>query len=177
MDAMNHQVASPQTNQLDLSNAAFKFYGDDADIDNPFVPNMVRVRAGTGFFGRGYPISPDLAYVLVLPSALIALDLSSIASLLNNVYFPVYLAPRYSILDVFSTLTNSQESEVIRCAAPFLSPVFERDASSLSSYTHRQAIRRKSLGFAPSGIELLQRTRTSSRDLEYAEPLRRSLNK
>ena len=47
MDAMNHIAASPTTNQVDLSNAAFEQHGDDADIDNPFVPNMVTVRGGT----------------------------------------------------------------------------------------------------------------------------------
>ena len=64
-----------------------------------------------------------------------------------------------------------------RYCHPFLSPVFERNVAQIGDYNLRKAIRRKSLGFTATGIELLQRTHTSSRDLEYAEPLRRSLNK
>ena len=56
-------------------------------------------------------------------------------------------------------------------------PVFERDVAQIGDYYLRKAMRRKSLGFTVTGIELLQRTHADSRDLEYAEPLRRSLNK
>jgi len=55
--------------------------------------------------------------------------------------------------------------------------VFERDPSQIAEYTIPKAIARNSLGRTASGVELLQRTRTSSRDFEYAEPLRRSLQK
>lgn len=54
--AMNHILASPTTNQVDLSRADFEQHGSDADIDNPFVPNMIGLIGGVGHFGRGFAI-------------------------------------------------------------------------------------------------------------------------
>ena len=68
MDAMNHILASPQTNQLDLSRADFEQYGNESDIDNPFVPNMITVRGGIGILGRGYPVSSGQSYALLMPT-------------------------------------------------------------------------------------------------------------
>jgi hypothetical protein len=178
MDAMDHTAASPESNQLNLSAADFEQHGDDADIDNPFVPDMVRVTAGTGVFGRGAPVSPQQSYTLILPSAASAPEIGYIQGIVSG-EVSAWKVPAALILDVFSTITPSTEfsgDEIVYCR-PWLAPTFERDPSPFGSYNVRMAIRRKSLGFTPSGIELLQRTRTSSRDLEVAEPLRRSLLK
>ncbi|MCU7497991.1 MAG: DUF4876 domain-containing protein [Bacteroidota bacterium] len=46
-DAMDHRTNAP--NSVDLSHADFEFYKDDApDVDNPAVPNMVRIFQNTG---------------------------------------------------------------------------------------------------------------------------------
>lgn len=184
IDALNHAEAAPNMGNNDLSRADFEQHGSDADIDNPFVPDMVRVRGGPGFFGRGYPFSFGLAYVLTLPSAIRQLEPGTLDVLAGG-EFPVYRVSRDQILDVAGIL-GTVESLVATgyysgggrdCRSPFMSPVFERDPSQIAEYTIPKAIARKSLGRTASGVELLQRTRTSSRDFEYAEPLRRSLRK
>lgn len=63
------------------------------------------------------------------------------------------------------------------CRSPFPSPVLERDPSQIGDYTIPEARARKWLGHTANGIEILQRTPTSSRDFEYAEPLRCTLHK
>ncbi|MCU7496208.1 MAG: DUF4876 domain-containing protein [Ignavibacteria bacterium] len=46
-DAMDHRTNAP--NSVDLSHADFEFYKDDApDVDNPAVPNMVRIFQNAG---------------------------------------------------------------------------------------------------------------------------------
>jgi hypothetical protein len=183
MDAINHTAASPTTNQVDLSRADFEQHGDDADIDNPFVPDMVNIRAGTGALGRGYPISLNQAYALVLPLTSSQVD-SGFLQLIGEGQWVAYPVNKTRILDVMSIGTdpvkdplNSSYQGGYRKCTPFLAPTFERDLATFGDYYVRKTMRRKSLGFSSTGIELLQRTGTSSRDLELAEPLRRSLLK
>jgi len=46
-DAINHTMNAPQS--VDLSNSDFEFYKDDApDIDNPSIPNMIRIYQPSG---------------------------------------------------------------------------------------------------------------------------------
>lgn len=46
-DAIDHRINAP--NSVDLSNADFEFYKDDApDIDNPAIPNMIRYFQSSG---------------------------------------------------------------------------------------------------------------------------------
>ena len=60
---------------------------------------------------------------------------------------------------------------------PWLSPTFERRVAELYDYVVPRAMRRRWLGRTAAGAEILQRTQTSARDLELAEPLQRSLRK
>lgn len=47
-DAIDHRINAPQS--VDLSKVKFEFYKDDApDIDNPDVPNMIRIYQPSGF--------------------------------------------------------------------------------------------------------------------------------
>ncbi len=47
-DAIDHRINAP--NSVDLSNAEFEFYKDDApDIDNQDVPNMIKIYQTSGF--------------------------------------------------------------------------------------------------------------------------------
>lgn len=187
VDAMDHHAASPTTGQLDLSQAHFEQYGSDADIDNPFVPDMVRVLAGTGAFGRGYPnANTPQAYVLALPTAFatlrpVRMTLTTGADG-GGGSFEAYMIPRERIVDVLgldstpAEIALSVQRGVLRCN-PWLSPVFERSQANMADFRLRKAISRKSLGHTADGREILQRTRTSARDFEYAEPLKRSLQK
>jgi hypothetical protein len=46
-DAIDHRINAP--NSVDLSHADFEFYKDDApDVDNPAIPNMVRIYQDAG---------------------------------------------------------------------------------------------------------------------------------
>jgi len=184
MDAMSHAAAAPNTGNLDLSRADFEQHGDEADIDNPFVPDMIRIRGGPGFFGRGYTFAFGQAYALLLPSATRQLEPGTL-DVLDGGAFTVYRVRRDQVVDVAGFMgsvasfvaTGFYRGGGRDCRSPFMSPVFERDPSQIAEYSIPKAIARKSLGRTPSGVELLQRTRTSSRDFEYAELLRRSLQK
>ena len=184
MDAMNHATAAPNMGNNDLSRADFEQHGDEADIDNPFVPDMIRVRGGPGFFGRGYPFAFGQAYALLLPSASRQLEPGTLDVLAGG-GFTVYRVARDQVLDVAGFMDTPESLAATgwyrgggrECISPFMSPVFERSPSLLGDYTIPKAIARKSLGRTASGVELLQRTRTSSRDFEYAQPLRHSLQK
>jgi hypothetical protein len=183
MDAMNHAAASPNTGQVDLSNAHFEQHGSDADIDNPFVPDMVRVFAGTGFLGRGYAIAALNAYGLALPSAQPRL-VDGAVQYTQSFKTDVKRIPRDAVLDVMGLDMPPAErarlrvltGAYLRCE-PWLSPAFERAPAQLADSRVRKAIARRSLGRSVLGHEILQRTRTSARDFVLAEPLRRSLLK
>ena len=93
--------------------------------------------------------------------------------------FDVYRIPRQFVIDVMGVDFSPQEfgyNGSNRCV-PFIAPVFERAPASLVNSMLGWAISCKSLGRTADGCEILQRTRTSARDLEYADPLCRSLNK
>jgi hypothetical protein len=63
-----------------------------------------------------------------------------------------------------------------RCK-PWTAERYDRAPAYLRHNHQRKAVARKSLAFTADGREILQRTRNSERDLQWAEPLRRSLNK
>jgi hypothetical protein len=179
MDALNHAAASPATDQLDLSAAHFEQIGTDADINNPFVPDMIRVEGGTGVLGRGYPTGYGVAIGLALPSARTRLD--NRATVAEGV---VARVPRDAVLDVMgldiSPVVMAQLEAIQdypdECT-PWITTAFERAPSQLGDFTTRMAIARRSLGRTAAGHEILQRTRTSARDFVHTFPLRRSLLK
>jgi hypothetical protein len=178
MDAINHAAASPTTDQLDLSSAHFEQIGTDADINNPFVPDMIRVRGSTGILGRGHPIDAARSYGLALASArdrLVAGDIAG-ADLVR--------VPADALLDVVGLdYSPSIWARLVALGAtseaclPWLTPSFERAPAALGNTEYRMAIARRSLGRTADGREILQRTRTSARDFDYTFPLRRSLLK
>jgi len=187
VDALDHNAAAPGMAQQDLSGAQFEQIGSDADPDNPFAANMIRVTAGTGALGRGYPyVSADIAHAIALPAARAAI---TTAPLINTYGTPpsvgttgtAYRIPRSLVLDVMAVFYSPDEpgygnSSGVTCA-PFMAPAFDRAPSPLVNTRRSIAISRKLLTRAADGREILQRTRTSARDFEYATPLRRSLKK
>jgi hypothetical protein len=179
MDALNHAAASPTTDQLDLSAAHFEQIGTDADINNPFVPDMIRVMADAGVLGRGYPTGHGIVIGLVLPAARTRL---SAPEFLGG--GDVVRVPREFILDLMSVSSTPAVDASLRAfnnyvenCEPWLLPVFERAPAPLGDATTRMAVARRSLGRSAAGHEILQRTRTSARDLVHVFPLRRSLLK
>ena len=182
MDAMDHRAASPTTQQVDLSRAHFEQIGSEADIDNPFVPDMVRVQAGAGALGRGYPLNSPRTIGLARPSAITQLTDTLFTQAAGTGTATLWGIPASALLDVVSLtytpvvrarLANS--GLVGRDCDPWIAPGMDRAAALLLDSSQPMAMARKSLGRSASGGELLQRTRTSARDFVYARPLRRSL--
>jgi hypothetical protein len=91
----------------------------------------------------------------------------------------VFRMPRSAILDLgaFALAPDREALLSGRTCDPYTSAAFDRAPARLNSGLIISAIARRSLGFTGDGIEILQRTRTSERDFEYASPLRRSLRR
>lgn len=182
MDAMDHRAASPGTQQVDLSRADFEQIGSEADINNPFVPDMVRVRAAAGALGRGYPLNSPRTIGLALPSAVTRLKDTVFLQDAGTGSVNLAGIPASALLDVVS-LTYTPVVRARLAAAgltsqdcdPWIALGMDRAAALLLDSAQPLAMARKSLGRTATGGELLQRTRTSARDFEVARPLRRSL--
>jgi len=186
MDAINHRLASGQTQYQDLSSAQFEQYLSDADTDNPSAANMVRLRVeGTGAFGRGFPNSTQrsLALMRKVASNTWTTDLMQGAGLNaqgNRTTFTMTGLPANAILDVFSWATDPTFSATFglsRSCAPWTSNALDRGVAEIHLFERAEALRRRSLGIGSNGREILQDTRNSARDIEYGAPLRRSLNR
>ena len=179
MDAMDHRPAGG-ADQLDLSEADFEQIGTEADIDNPFVPNMVRVLAGGGAFGRGYPfLNTPLMWVLMDSRArnegrAFAYPNTS-GDGANPTSVTIEYPSRYR-LDILGVQSVPISEATPQCS-PWTSPAFDNAPAALVNSFVRIAISRKTLGRTTDGREILQRTRTSARDFEYHQPLLRSLRK
>jgi hypothetical protein len=181
MDAMNHSTASPQTDQVDLSNADFEEYGGDSDIDNPYAANLTLVAGPRDSFGRGYPFYGPTTYGLALPLGANRLD--SAASLIRDpdgLTLVTYKIPSALVLDVasfdYAPRVRAALGQVVT-VPPNCDPwiAFDRSVAPFADSNLRMAIARRSLGRDAAGREVLQRTQSSGRDFEYVQPLRRSL--
>lgn len=186
-DAIDHSAAAPGMGQLDLSQAPFENIGSEADTDNPFSVNMIRRTSSVGPYGRGTIYnSANIAYALIRSGAESHLG----TAILTQTYgtppalgtpYQALKIPRADVLDLAAFTWSPDEpgfgnSSGITCS-PFMSSAFERAPAPLFVSRRSIAISRKSLGRTASGHEILQRTRTSARDFEYAVPLRRTFRK
>ncbi len=184
MDAMNHAVAAPAKEQVDLSRAPFEQFWTDSDIDNPESVNMIKVVGpASGVFGHGMPyFNGSLMHVLLAPGARAASTLVTVPTFgaSGAGTAEVTRLPSQYILDLMSVeYTPYVYSAALgdpRCV-PWTSPRYDRAPAPLVHAHQRKSITRKGLGLTVDGREILQRTRNSERDLHWAEPLRRSLNK
>jgi hypothetical protein len=173
VDAIDHRVVAPEL--PDLSMAEFELIGDASDPNNPFAADMIRL-TGTGS-GHGGQFRADNTIGLALPVAGDTTLLEK-AQRVNVRYFKI---PRGAIIDI-ATITLSPERfallnstvGMVRCE-PYIATVHDRAPALLGDGTLPVAEARKTLGRTATGMEILQRTRNSSRDLERAQPLRRSL--
>lgn len=186
MDAIDHRTASPLTQQVDLSRADFEEIGNEADTDNPFAANLVRVQASPGALGRGYPLETRRSFGLARPSARNRLqpDVIEWSERGQDYKVELYGIPQDDVLDVVSTTYTPQERAALEAVVgpvidcdPWLADTFERAVAQIPMGNRPEAVARKSLGRTSAGVEILQRTRTSARDFEYVTPLRRSLNR
>jgi hypothetical protein len=167
-DAINHQDFAPTS--VNLSDADFESIGDTRDVDNPAVPNMVRVSNSVGALGRGFSFGEQLpgAYVLVAANTDFTLRTLGIGWGEN-----LHFAPRGRILD-FVGMSYSSESRSflnalganIRDCDPWMAPVYERAPAPIATQENRPRFgyARRVLRTLPDGRAILQRTRTSARD-------------
>jgi len=186
MDAINHRAASGQAQYQDLSGAHFEQFMSDADTDNPNAADMERVLVnGTGAFGRGFPNSLQLSIALLRQTATSTwtsdvMQGTNINSSGTRPAFTMTGLPATAVLDVFSYATDPVFSATFglsRSCAPWTSAELDRGVAEFHRSSRPEALRRRSLGIGANGREILQDTRNSTRDIEYAAPLLRSLNK
>lgn len=176
VDAIDHRVIAQQL--PDLSTAEFELIGDPSDPNNPFAADMERLAGARG--SHGGQLGSDHVIGIALPSAGDTTQLEKYTYLAGR----RFKIPREAVIDLASitftperfALLKSVLPSLERCV-PFIANVFELGPALLGDDTNPIAIARKTLGRTSSGAEILQRTRNSSRDLEYAQPLRRSLRR
>ena len=184
MDAINHEVAGPTKEQVDLSRAQFEQFWTDADVDNPESVNMVKVVGpASGVFGRGINYhSASRMHVLLAPGARAASTRVTVPTMSASGpgTFEYTRLPSEYILDIFSEeytpFVYTAGAGDPECT-PWTAARYDRAPAYLRHNQQRKAVTRKSLGFTADGREILQRTRNSERDLQWADPLKRSLNK
>ncbi len=177
MDAINHPIASGQPQYPNLLGAQFEQFFSDADTDNPAAANMVkRLGPTVGALGRGVTNNNNRSIALVLPTP--DAEWLTVETAGGTARFSALPASR--VIDVFSYATEPTFREQFAFARPcplWIAPVFDRGVAEIHLFTRADGIRRRSLGTGTNGREVLQRTRNSARDLEYATPLKRSLNR
>jgi hypothetical protein len=180
LDAIDHGALVPGA--PDLSRAQFEEIGGPADVDNPSAAKMLPLTRGSDVVPNGYPMVDGNLTALVLPIARDTNDLERRSVPLNNP--TAWRIPRASVLDVMSIATTPERytgtasyRSGFRYCEPWMNGGFERALAQLWEPRDNKAMRRRLLGISPSNVPILQRTRTSARDFEVAEPLRRSLNR
>lgn len=183
MDAINHIVAAPEKEQVDLSRAHFEQFWTDADVDNPEAVNMVRVYGSSaGVFGRGFASFSNGLQLLVSRAGRDQLTEVSVPNTSGGTFTTARL-PSQHILDVvaleYSPLTPGYEvaQQLFPRCVPWASSFYDRAPAPLMDSRLRKSISRRSLGRTSDGREILQRTRNSERDFFLADPLQRSLNR
>ena len=186
MDAIDHRAAAPDKEQVDLSRAHFEQFWSDADTDNPFAANMVRLLGNSGtVFGRGLPYFGGAQHVLLSRDAWAVRREVPITncSAFGCVPATALRFPSQHILDLWALESHNSEPgwavaqvNFPRCV-PWTSPAYDRAPAELGASTLPVAVRRRTVGFTTDGRAILQRTKNSARDLEHAVPLQRSLAK
>lgn len=183
MDAINHAAVAPGT--PDLSRARFEEIGSPGDVDNPAAAKMVRLSRNSDVATHGFPMAPSRITALVAPIARDTLGLERRIVYSGTIEVPVWRIPRETILDMASIVstperysgTSIYREGGFRYCDPWITPAHDRAMAQLYDETQNRALRRRGLGTTATGIPILMRTRTSARDFETADPLRRSLNK
>jgi len=172
-DAINHAEFVPGL--PDLRQANFEFRGG-SDVDNPAVPELVNLGAGTGtpanaggLGGHGFhPNSNGLTFFVV--------DVVDVGTLPAANIFPEFFQnrsehrrfPRDKVLDVFSSLiVPEQLATLTRRACPEnVHTNFDRTRANLTDIDLPGSLQRRVFRAEQGRPVLLQRTLTSARDFE-----------
>ena len=162
--AIDHREVAPELGFPDLSDADFEVVGTGQDVDNPAVPNMedVGLRPSVDAAGRGF---------LSLEPALLVVDNVDLESLRVDklpLPHPNYRRlPDEAILDLVALHLDPMTVDWNqRVCDRIVNEVFERQAALLLDFQAGNSIHRRVLGTTPAGHHILQRTKTSSVDLE-----------
>lgn len=183
ISALNHRAISGRPEFPDLSRAEFEIIGNEADPDNPVSANTIDgFGAIPGPIGVGSFAVGVNAVGLALPQA--TANLVRDSALANSRIQPLSGIRAEYVLDIFATELTPGEAAFLksinnyteRCN-PWFQPWFERSPAPLYYTREPRAIRRKEAGYSAAGNLILQRTRTSERDLEYGPLLKRSLER
>jgi hypothetical protein len=163
-DAIDHSTIV--NGGLNLTSADFEFRGS-ADVNNPGVPDMLSIgTADGGILGNGL-IMFNTREVLALADHVDPSTLTTAQIFATNI--PHKRIPGALILDVV-TLHRNIADQYPDCGESSVHPSFDRqDAKLLTRYDPNTAQRRV-LFTAPSGRKVLQRTGTSSVDLQAGQP-------
>ena len=180
-DAINHREFAPTA--IDLSSAAFEAIGDARDVDNPAVPDLIRLTplTGIGPFGRGVVFGTGLpdGYVLARAPS-VPLERRTIGDSSNAANVDVPFVRREDVLDVAflghspaaTALLAAAGLPSVPCSVPW-NPTWERAAAPivfLNDYEFPRAFVRRTAYVRADGRVVLQRTRTSARDWVYGPP-------
>lgn len=169
-DAIDHRPLAEGMHDLRMAN--FEYVGP-VDVDNPNVPNVVDVGARKWLNPAGeaglYLGVLHETYVLAErldPSELRSEDLPTASPPRHE------LIPAEKILDVavFSAIPALSASENVIYCDPFVNRRFDRQRAQLLDAASLSAIQRTIMGMRADGRPMLQRTKTSSADFQYAAP-------
>ena len=175
-DAIDHRPFAPAA--LDLSRSDFELIGDTRDVDNPAVPNMIRVRGGVGAYGRG--LSPRFmangtVFLAKAPST--AYRRATVdAGTSWGVDLP--FVPRADVLDVAAFTTTASARALlastglpIEDCSPWIAPIWDRAPAPINDANLHNTLAsgfvRRTAYVRTDGRVVLQRTRTSVRDWTY----------
>ncbi|MFN2400362.1 MAG: hypothetical protein ABR543_17245 [Gemmatimonadaceae bacterium] len=169
-DAIDHR---PLVGSLpDLSGAEFEFVGP-SDVDNPSATNMVNIGIGeyaASVWGHGLMFRGNDGIFFIAD----ALDPATLPHDNLPVVDPEHARiPQGVILDVFSSSLRPE----LQATTPFplcqqhVNEVFDRQRTTLMSYSDLYGIQRRVFMTLPDSRKILQRTKTSSRDFEAVSPV------
>ena len=161
--AIDHGEVHPELGLPNLLTADFEVVGTGQDVDNPAVPNMEHVgfQPSVDVLGRGR------VRTYFTPFIADNVDLGSLQTSELSLRDPDYRRfPTAAILDLVAVYKDPAKLDFdVRVCDHLVSPVFDRQAASISDGLAGDAIHRRVLGTTPDGRAVLQRTKTSAVDL------------
>lgn len=165
VDAIDHRefVAGLQ----DLSHADFEFLGPN-DVDNPAVPNLVRLGRP---WGGGIPELGHGPRLGLASSTLVLADQIDVGARDD---LPVndpehWRIPGERILDVITAI-GTQPPALAPYCQHLVHPKFDAQDVAAIDIEALNSIKRKVLATLPDGRRILQRTKTSARDFSAGVP-------
>jgi hypothetical protein len=169
-DAIDHSAIVPE--MQNLTHANYEFLGS-TDVDNPNVPNMIRVGLAEWFPPLGHGLMFSASVTFVAESLTVAALVPGNLPLADAAYVRI---PRDKLLDVFTTgETPEREAQLEASGFPLCAQIvhqnFDRGFANLEDTRDPQrSMRRRVFATLPNGRVILLRTRSSRNDFEAAPP-------